>query len=83
MIISPITTILGGALSLSGIDRVLVELEPFFDLLFNGAVNLLWLVMDLEYTSWLLGIIITIETALAIFKVIMWIIKKIPFLGIT
>lgn len=60
----------------------MIELEPFFNILFNGAVNLLWLVMDLEYTKYLLGIIITIETSMALFKIIIWIIKKIPFLGI-
>ena len=51
-------------------------------MLFSGTVNLLWLFMDLEFTAWLLGVVIAIEAGLMIYKVVMWIIKKIPFINI-
>ena len=73
---------LGTVFNLAGIDRVMEEIQPFTDMLFSGTVNLLWLFMDLEFTAWLLGIVITIEAGLMIYKVVMWIIKKIPFINI-
>lgn len=73
---------LGTVFNLTGVDRVMAEIEPFTNMLFSGTVNLLWLFMDLEFTAWLLGIVIAIEAGLMIYKVVMWIIKKIPFINI-
>lgn len=58
------------------------KVKPFIDMIFTNGMQLIWLVLDLEYTKWLLGIVLTIEVGLITYKVVMWVLKKIPVLGI-
>ncbi|MDM8126228.1 hypothetical protein [Mediterraneibacter glycyrrhizinilyticus] len=58
------------------------KITPFMDMIFTNGVKLIWLVLDLEYVRTLLLIIIGIQAAMFGYKVVMWVIKKIPIINI-
>lgn len=82
IIISPFFTIIGSIFKLTGISAVMDGIQPFIDTIFKFGTQLMWLLLDLEFTKYLLGIVLVIETGIQLYKIVMWIIKKIPFLGI-
>lgn len=51
--------------------------------LFQNGINLLNTFMPMKYMLVCLGIIIGIDVAVMVYKLVMWIIKKIPMLGIS
>lgn len=63
----------------ASVDDMLWEV---WDYLYSGAVILM------NYTHWdylriLFGIVLAIEAAFTIYKLVMWILRKIPMLGIS
>lgn len=82
IIISPIFTLLGQAFALTGFDRVMTEVKPFIDMIFQFGSQILWLILDLDFTKYLLGLVLAIETGVEIYKIILWIIKKIPVINL-
>lgn len=73
--------ILGKAFEVTGISKVVEAITPFLDTVFKGGSQILWLALDLEFTKYILAIVLGIETGLMVYKIIMWIIKKVPFLS--
>lgn len=58
------------------------KIKPFMDMIFTNGVQLIWLVLDLEYVRTLILIIIGIQAAMFGYRVVMWVIKKIPIINI-
>lgn len=81
-IIQPIFSILSGVLQVTQISVAMDKIEPFLDMIFTNGVQLIWLVLDLEYVRTLILIIIGIQAAMFGYKVTMWVIKKIPIINI-
>lgn len=63
-------------------DETLNYLETATSLFQNG-INLLNVFMPMNYMLICLGIIIGIDVAVMIYKLVMWIIRKIPMLNIS
>lgn len=47
-----------------------------------SGLNILGNYFDLNYLLMLFGIVIAVEAGILIYKIVMWVIKKIPMLGI-
>lgn len=56
--------------------------EQFFDALVTGA-GLLANYTELQYVGSMFLIIVAIDSAIAIYKVVMWVLRKIPMAGLS
>ncbi len=63
-------------------DTILIKIENMLEIIIENGIKLAALVVDLNYVQFLIGIVITIETAQIIYKILMWILRKIPILAI-
>lgn len=69
-------------LNISGFPEGTAEsVDSFFDMLFSSAESVIGLLVP-TITFVLLGIILAVEVASHLIPFIMWILRKIPFLGI-
>ena len=61
------------------------ELTVYIDLVFNAirsGMGILWLIVPRELVLVLLPIVLVLENFDMMYSIVMWILKKIPFLGI-
>lgn len=63
-------------------DTILIKIEAMLEIVIENGIKLTALVIDLNYVRFLIGIVITIETAEIIYRILMWILMKIPLLAI-
>lgn len=63
-------------------DEVISTIDQFIEYLVTG-VHILANYTHISYLMTLLGIIIAIDIGIGIFELIMFVLKKIPFLGIS
>lgn len=63
-------------------DAILIKIENMLEIIIENGIKLTALVIDLNYVRFLIGIVITIETAQIIYKILMWVLRKIPILAI-
>lgn len=52
------------------------------NLITENGIGLMNFLVDFSYARWLINAVITVEIGEGIYKVIMWILKKIPILNI-
>ncbi len=62
-------------------DSITTVVDNFFDLIFSG-VNVLNFFVPLDTVAILIPIVIAIVNFDRIYKIVMWILRKIPFLSI-
>lgn len=62
-------------------ENVTTALTTFFDYL-QAGVGILAAYTHIGYLLTLFGIIIAVDIGIQLYKFVMWVIKKIPFLGI-
>lgn len=77
----PIGAIFEG-IGLNEMDTILLKIEAMLEIVIENGIKLTALVIDLNYVKFLIGIVITIETAEIIYRILMWILMKIPLLAI-
>lgn len=63
-------------------DTILFKIETMLEIIIENGIKLTALVIDLNYVRFLIGIVITIETASIIYRILIWILMKIPLLAI-
>lgn len=85
-LINVIFKLLQGLLSVINIPDIDEELKTsiysYIDKIIDFGAPMLDLVLPYNIAKVLIGIVITIEVALMIYKLVMWIITKIPMLNI-
>lgn len=69
-------------LGLNEMDTIIFKIEAMIEIIIENGVKLSALIVDLDYVRFLIGIVITIEIAEELYKIFMWILRKIPILAI-
>ena len=62
-------------------DNVMTSMNEFFEYV-QAGVGILAAYSHVNYLLLLFGIIISVDIGILVYKFVMWVIKKIPFLGI-
>lgn len=57
------------------------SVNNFFDIIFNSSESVIGLLIP-SFTFILIGIIIAVEVGIHLYHFVMWVLKKIPMLGI-
>lgn len=63
-------------------DGSVEQIHDFFGLLFENASTLLNLFLPFKLVVVLVGVVIVSETFMYVYRGAMWVLRKIPFLGI-
>lgn len=85
VIIMPIAFLIGEifqGLGLNEMNTIIFKIEAMLEIIIENGVKLTALIIDLDYTRFLIEIVITIEIAEKLYKIFMWILRKIPILAI-
>lgn len=69
-------------LGLNEMNTILFKIEAMLEIIIENGIKLTALIIDLEYVRFLVEIVITIEIAEGLYRIFMWILRKIPILAI-
>lgn len=69
-------------LGLNEMNTILFKIEAMLEIIIENGIKLTALIIDLEYVRFLVKIVITIEIAEGLYRIFMWILRKIPILAI-
>lgn len=81
----PIALLIGKIFDGLGLDEmgiILTKIEAMLNIIIENGIKLTALIIDLNYVRFLIEIVITIEIAQMIYKIFIWILMKIPILGV-